>query len=138
MEHQSREPVFLFNICCTCCVESGQACEDGSNPDLLSSGVESCLLLHMELSFCFNSVFFFFFLIRNVFPLMKEKYFFRSLNLCFYGPEFWMVEIISLKPCAPDLAYISGPILRILTKFRNDPHEERLHCAVTIHAGEES
>ena len=57
MEHQSREPVFLFNICCTCCVESGQACEDGSNPDLLSSGVESCLLLHMELSFCFNSVF---------------------------------------------------------------------------------
>lgn len=138
MEHQSREPVFLFNICCTCCVESGQACEDGSNPDLLSSGVESCLLLHMELSFCFNSVFFFFFLIRNVFPLMKEKYFFRSLNLCFYGPEFWMVEIISLKPCAPDLAYISGPVLRILTKFRNDPHEERLQCAVTIHAGEES
>lgn len=83
-------------------------------------------------------LFFFFFLIRNVFPLMKEKYFFRSLNLCFYGPEFWMVEIISLKPCAPDLAYISGPILRILTKFRNDPHEERLQCAVTIHAGEES
>lgn len=49
-----------------------------------------------------------------------------------------MVEIISIKPCAPELAYISGPILRIVAKFRSDPHEERLQCTVTVHAGEES
>lgn len=69
---------------------------------------------------------------------MKAKYLLRSLNLCFYGTEFWMVEIISIKPCAPELAYISGPILRIVAKFRSDPHEERLQCTVTVHAGEES
>lgn len=82
------------------------------------------------LQFCF-------FLVGDVFPLMKEKSF-SSLNLCFCGPEFWMVEIISIKPCAPELAYISGPILRIVTKFRNDPHGERFQCTVTIHTGEES
>lgn len=56
-QSQPREPVSFFNICCTYCVESGQAGEGGSEPDLLSRAVESCLLLLMELSFCFNSVF---------------------------------------------------------------------------------
>lgn len=54
-----------------------------------------------------------------------------------------MVEIISIKPRATELwelqlSYISGPLLRIVAKFRNDPHEERLQCTVTIHVGEES
>ena len=88
------------------------------------------------LQFCF-------FLIRNVFPLMEAKYVLRSLNLCFYGTEFWMVEIIGIKPRAPELwelglSYISGPLLRIVAKFRNDPHEETLQRTVTVHVGEES
>ena len=54
-----------------------------------------------------------------------------------------MVEIIGIKPRAPELwelglPYISGPLLRIVAKFRNDPHEETLQRTVTVHVGEES
>lgn len=61
----------------------------------------------------------------------------------FYGSESQVVEIISIQPRAPELqelqlAYISGHLLRIVAKFRDDPDEERLQCTVTVHVGEES
>lgn len=84
-------------------------------------------------------LFFFFFLIRKrSFSSDEGKVFFQKFKPLFLWARILMVEIISIKPCAPELAYISGPILRIVTKFRNDPHEERFQCTVTIHAGEES
>lgn len=54
-----------------------------------------------------------------------------------------MVEIISMKPCAPELqalqlGYISGHRLRIVAKFGSDPSEERLQGTVMILVREES